>query len=70
MEMAIVVGGKDRIVGSSVDSDADYLYGHEKKEWEENEVKEGDNDDNGNLRTDGGVERRAPDLAVILNDND
>ena len=39
--MAIVDGGKNRIVGSSVDSNADYLYGHVKKEWEEKEVTEG-----------------------------
>ena len=34
--MTIADDGKDRIVGNSVDSDADYPYGHEKKEWEEN----------------------------------
>ena len=72
VEMAIVDGGKNRIVVSSVDSDADYLYGHDKKEWEEKEVKEGegDNNDNGDLRTDGRRYRRTPYLAVVLDDTD
>ena len=70
--MAIVDGGKNRIVGSSVDSNADYLYGHDKKEWEEKKVKEGegDNDNNVDLRTDGRGDRRTPYLAVVLDDTD
>ena len=72
MEMAIVDGGKNRIVGSSVDSNADYLYGHVKKEWEEKEVKEGEgyNDDNGDLRTNGRGDSRTFYLAVVLDNTD